>query len=82
MGWGDLANGELLQQAELQGFDVLVTTDQNLKYQQNLAGRRVAIVVLTATSWPRIQKILPSVVEAIGEIQANGYVEVQVPYGR
>ncbi|MGQ0503182.1 MAG: DUF5615 family PIN-like protein [Panacagrimonas sp.] len=82
MGWGNLANGELLQQAELQGFDVLVTTDQNLKYQQNLAGRRVAIVVLTATSWPRIQKILLSVVEAVCEIQANGYIEVQVPYGR
>ena len=44
LGWSDLANGDLLQQAEAQ-FDLLITTDQNLRYQQNLAGRRVAILV-------------------------------------
>lgn len=82
LGWGNLANGELLQQAEQQGFEVLVTTDQNLKYQQNLAGRRIAIVVLTATSWPRIQKVLPSVVEAVSTVQPKGYIEIAVPYDR
>ncbi len=56
LGWGSLKNGELLQQAQEHGFDVMVTTDQNLKYQQNLANRKITIVVLSATSWPRIQK--------------------------
>ncbi len=81
LGWGNLKNGELLQQAETEGFEVLVTTDQNLKYQQNLSSRSIAIVVLSATSWPRIQKVLPSIVEAVGGIKASGYVEVAVPYG-
>jgi len=79
LGWGSLKNGELLQQAESRGFQVLVTTDKNMKYQQNLANRRIAIIVLSATSWPRIQKILPSIVEAVGRIKANGYIEVTVP---
>jgi hypothetical protein len=46
LGWGSLQNGKLLQQAESQGFEVLVTTDQNLKYQKNLASRRIAIGLL------------------------------------
>jgi predicted nuclease of predicted toxin-antitoxin system len=80
LGWSNLKNGELLQIAEQQSFDVLVTTDRNLKYQQNLSSRKIAIVVLSATSWPRIQKVLPTVVEAIGGSKKNGYVEVLVPY--
>lgn len=80
LGWGGLSNGELLQQAENEGFEVLVTTDQNLKYQQNLSACRIAIVVLTATSWPRIQKVLPFIVDAISICKDNSYVEVVVPY--
>ena len=79
LGWGSLTNGELLQQAESRGYEVLVTTDQNLKYQQNLASRKIAVVVLDAASWPRIQRVLPSVIEAINNIKANGYLEVSVP---
>ena len=52
-GWSTLVNGELLSAAEAAGFDVLVTTDMNLRYQQDLASRRIAIVLLTSTSWPR-----------------------------
>ena len=78
LGWGSLENGALLQQAESYGFEVLVTTDQNLKYQQNLVNRKIAVVVLSTTSWPRIQKSLPAIVEAIGSVQENGYVEVNI----
>ncbi|MEO8257265.1 MAG: hypothetical protein ABI868_07960 [Acidobacteriota bacterium] len=49
--WTTLANGELLNAAEAVGFDVLVTTDKNMRYQQNLAGRRIAIVVLMHPQW-------------------------------
>ena len=51
-GWSTLTNGDLLQAAETAGFTVLVTTDTHLKYQQNLVARRIAIVVLSTTSWP------------------------------
>ena len=54
MGWSTLSNGDLLDAAEAQ-FDAFVTTDQNLRYQQNLAGRRLAILVLPFSSWPRLQ---------------------------
>jgi len=50
-----MKNGELIQAAESAGYDVLVTTDTNLKYQQNLRDRKIAIIVLSTTSWPRIR---------------------------
>lgn len=81
LGWGSLENGELLTQAEDQGFDVLVTTDKNLRYQQNLSRRRIAVVVLMAPSWPRIEKSLPHVIQAINGIAPCGYVEVEIPDG-
>lgn len=56
LSWSTLQNGALLSQAEAIGFDVLITTDKNLKYQQNLSARRLAIVVLLSTSWPKIQQ--------------------------
>ncbi len=80
LGWASIQNGELLLQAEKHGFAVLVTTDQNLKYQQRLADRKIAIVVLSAASWPRIQKILPAIANAINDIEQNSYIEVVVPY--
>ena len=58
-GWSTLKNGALLSIAEQAGYDVLVTTDQQLRYQQNLTGRRLAIVLLLTTSWPRIQQHVP-----------------------
>ncbi len=79
LGWGRLGNGELLDHAEQAGFEVLVITDQNLKYQQNLVGRKIGIVVIATTSWPRIQKVVGAVVEAVDSAAAGGYVEVPVP---
>jgi len=64
-GWSALENGELIATAEQAGYEVLVTTDQNLKYQQNLKERKIAIVVLRSTSWPRIQKAISEVTRAI-----------------
>jgi hypothetical protein len=54
MGWGELDNGELLMAADSE-FDVLVTTDKNLRYQQKLAERRLAVLILPTTSWPQLQ---------------------------
>ena len=77
--WNNLKNGELLQMAEENGFSVLVTTDQNLRYQQNLMGRKIAIVVLTTTSWPRIERVVASVAKAVDSAAPSSYVEVPVP---
>jgi hypothetical protein len=78
-GWSSLRNGELLAAAELAGFDVFVTTDRQLKHQQNLANRRIAIVVLLSTSWPRIQAVLPAVAAAVAGAAPGSYREVTVP---
>jgi hypothetical protein len=78
-GWSQLKNGELLDAAEQEGFGVLVTTDANLKHQQNLASRRIAIVVLTTPSWPRIQRAVGSILRAIELAAPGSYTEVQVP---
>jgi predicted nuclease of predicted toxin-antitoxin system len=65
-GWDPLANGDLLNAAEANGFDVMVTTDQSLQHQQTIAGRPLAIVVLTSTSWPNMQSRLAEVAAAVG----------------
>ena len=74
-GWSALRNGELLSKAEAQ-FDVLITTDRNLRHQQNLAERRIAILVLPTTSWPRLQKITPDIAAAIDSLKPGQYLEV------
>jgi hypothetical protein len=58
---------------------VLVTTDSNLKYQQNLRSRRIAVVVLTTPSWPRIQRAIPSIVLEIERAAVGSYAEVEIP---
>ena len=78
-GWSTLKNGELLQAAELAGFAVLVTTDTHLKRQQNLAARRIAVVVLSTTSWPRIKAYLEPVVAAVDSAVPASYFEVHIP---
>ena len=76
-GWSTLQNGELLSTAEYEGFEVLVTTDQSLKYQQNLKNRQIAVVVLMTTSWPRIERAVNRVVAALNSVKPGGYMEVE-----
>jgi hypothetical protein len=78
-GWSQLKNGELLDAAEKEGYAILVTTDSNLEYQQNLQSRRIAIVVLSTPSWPRIQRASALVARAIQPTAAESYTEVPVP---
>ena len=78
LGWATLQNGELITKAEVEGFEVLVTTDQNLKYQQDLASRKIGVVVLSSTSWPRIQMVVPEIQAAVESMVSNDYLEVKV----
>ena len=77
--WSRLTNGELLDAAEKEDFDVLVTADSKLKYKQNLKSRRIAIVVLSTPSWPRIQHAIPSVVAIVDAAAEGSYKEIEVP---
>jgi len=78
-GWSTLKNGDLLRVAEQEGFDVFVTTDRNLRYQLNPGGRTIAIVVLTSTSWPRIQKVATAVSQAIDAALPGSFKEIEIP---
>lgn len=78
-GWNRLSNGELLKAAEEAGFDVLVTTDQNIRYQQNLTGRKIAIIVLRKARWRLIQMQLPRIVAAVDGVTPGSYVEIEIP---
>ena len=78
MGWSQLTNGELLAAATEAGFELLVTTDQNLRYQQDLKERTIAVVVLMTTSWPRISKQADKVAAAIEGAGSGDYIEVEI----
>ena len=75
MGWANFQNGDLLDAAE-KAFDGFITTDKNLRYQQNFTGRRLAILVLPTTSWPRLQKHLPEIMAALEALKPGDYVEL------
>ena len=75
MGWSDLSNGDLLRAAEGR-FDVFITTDQNLRYQQNLAVRQLAILVLPSTSWPAIKSHLSRILNALDGVRGGTYLEI------
>jgi len=68
----------LLDAAEREGIEILVTTDKNLRYQQNLGARRIAIAVLTSINWPRIQSEITAVVRAVNGASPGSYAEVQI----
>ena len=75
IGWSRLTNGELLAAAEGR-FDVLVTTDRNLRHQQSLSGRKLAVLVLPTTSWPRLRAHVPSIVSALASVKTGEYLEL------
>ena len=79
LGWDKLSNGDLISVAEQNDFDLLITTDQNLRYQQNLLSRKISILVLQTTSWPRIQKSLDLVVLTVSATESVSYTELNVP---
>lgn len=78
-GWDRLRNGELLDEAEKEGFQVFLTTDKNLRYQQNLSGRKIAVVVLGNSRWRLIKSALPKILQVINAINSGEYVEIDMP---
>lgn len=76
MGWAELSNGELLAAAEAAGFDLLISCDQNLSYQQNLTGCRIAVLVLGTNRWAVIRMLGPEIEQAIGAIQPGTFLRL------
>jgi predicted nuclease of predicted toxin-antitoxin system len=75
-GWEEIENGELLKKAEETGFDILLTCDQSLSYQQNLAGRKIAIVELTKNNWPRVKPHVEEIAAAVNSCVSGSYIRV------
>lgn len=78
-GWDQLSNGELLGAAEAAGFEAFVTTDRNLGYQQNLTGRKLAIIVLSRQQWPEVRPHVQLVVAAVAAAIPGSFMEVEIP---
>jgi hypothetical protein len=78
-GWDTLTNGELLAEAERAGFDVLLTADKNMRYQQNLSGRRIALVVLSTPQWPAVRMRVARIAAAVDAATPGSYTEVEIP---
>jgi predicted nuclease of predicted toxin-antitoxin system len=77
-GWGGIRNGDLLQKAENE-FDLFVTTDQNIGYQQNLANRRIAILELSTNDFRRLQAASALIEEALRTIKPSEFKQLTVP---
>lgn len=79
-GWEELSNGELIDVAETAGFEVMVTTDKNIRYQQKLAARAIALIVLEHSQWPMVKLVVQNIVAAVNAATPGSYVEVEVPF--
>lgn len=77
-GWSEVTNGNLLTKAEQEGYELLITTDRNLRYEQNLADRQIAIAVLMTTSWPRIKQHTDRIQGIVDVIQPGTYQEIPI----
>jgi len=79
-GWERLANGDLLTAAEAAGYQIFVTADKSIRYQQNLAGRKIAIVILGNAQWPVLRRYVDRVLAAVNVASPGSYAEVEVPF--
>ena len=77
-GWGGIKNGDLLQRAEGE-FDLFITSDQNIRYQQNLLGRRIAILELSTNDISRIEAAKWLINEAIEKIHSTEFRQLTIP---
>src|ERR1035438_3439739 len=79
-GWDRLSNGALLNAAEEAGFELLVTADKNMRYQQNLMGRKISVVALGNAQWPVLRRYVERVVHAVNAATPGSVAEVEIPF--
>jgi hypothetical protein len=80
-GWQRLTNGELLDAAEADGFDLLLTADKGFQHELNLRGRRTAIVILSRGNWPDVKVNIPEILVAIGDAKSGTCTLVEFHVG-
>jgi hypothetical protein len=81
IGWHTLKNGELIQRAEEAGYELLLTTDKNLRYQQNLAARKLSVVVLGNSQWPDVRQCLAHIAATVNSATPGCYIQIEIPRG-
>jgi hypothetical protein len=79
-GWDKISNGELLTKAEAAGFELLLTTDKRIRFQQNLKGRKIAVVVLGNSAWRIVRKHPTRILDAVNAATPGSYTEVDIPF--
>jgi hypothetical protein len=79
-GWDRLRNGDLLGAAEAAGFNMLLTTDRNMRYQQSLAGKKIAVLVLSRQQWGQLRSHVQLVVDAVNAAAPGSFAEVEIPF--
>jgi len=82
LGWAELRNGELLRMAEGAGFDLLITSDKSIRYQQNVADCKLAFAVLSTNDWTEIRKWKSVVVDRISQMAPGTFTEIEIPAPR
>ena len=78
-GWDRLENGDLLAAAESAGFDLLLTADKNMRYQQNFSDRKIALIVLGNSPWPVVRPHLAAIAAAVNAATSGSFAEVEIP---
>ncbi len=78
--WDIVSNGTLIAAAQRDGFQVLITNDKNIRYQQNLQGRTLALIVLEHSQWPMVKKVVAEIAEAVDSAVPGSYLEIAVPF--
>jgi hypothetical protein len=78
LGWQGLENGALLDAAEQEGFDLLLTCDQNVPYQQNFTNRKLAVVILSSNHWPTLRQVAAQIATAVDFVQTGRIVRIDV----
>ena len=80
IGWHELENGELIQRAEEAGYELLLSTDKNIRYQQNLTGRKIALIILGNQQWPLVRLHLDRIAAAVNAATPGSFAEVDIPF--
>jgi hypothetical protein len=78
LGWATLTNGDLISTAEAAGFTILITCDRNIRYQQNLTGRRIALIELTTGAWPIVWHHVERIAASIAAVKPGSYTIVSI----
>jgi predicted nuclease of predicted toxin-antitoxin system len=79
-GWSGLKNGDLLTVAEEEGYDLLITADQEITYQQNLSSRKLSLIVLSTNNWDQVKASAHRILAAIAQVTPGSYAEVKIPW--